>query len=153
MTFDFSSSKLPSKVLLQTPALINKRSEKVFVDLLAQYAAIDSVWSKVACTIACAILTQQRAYFALTRRVLQDIVMQDPNHCLKSGFSNGQYKELIFHLTETFELIELVNEGTRNTAMGFKAVHPDLVSYLSSIQVDNDSQLAEMNEFCNARNK
>lgn len=137
-----------SIILKDITQLTANENNPLLIDLYNSYKLAVKSDSKAACSLVNAIITHKLYYFAITRRSLDDLIRTDVNHRNSSSFEPKAYKALLFHLSQTLGLIELVHKGTARTAAGFKVIHPDIVQYLDSLGIDKDSQLKELIAFC-----
>lgn len=82
-----------------------------------------------------AILTQQTSAFLITRRELDTLVREDPNHDLKRLPSTRLYTAIIDRLLES-SVLELLEKPTKSKGGLYRVIKPQIVDLLKIVMVD-----------------
>lgn len=120
----------------------------VWADLKVHYEQInqgDAVL-RASVSILNSILTQERIYFAMSRRGIEHLIQNDKNLSNNKAFKASVYPTILAFLMEQ-GYIEKIVEGNTLTANGYKVVHPMYLDFLSR-SIDKEAQLNEIKAFC-----
>ena len=145
-----STAKLANlNVNLNKVDLITPSHPAIFQDLLIEYKKVDvnsTPFHRAALTLACSILSQERIYFGLSRKIMESLVAKDLNLIDRSFFNKERWPALLATLYNDFKLIELVQTGTSKRVSIYKVVAPEFINYLAPL-VNADEQLKQCLEF------
>jgi hypothetical protein len=136
-------------VLLKETTLLTSTHNALLASLRDDYLNLDdksNVYEKAFLTLLNAILTQERVYFALSRRSMQELMRNDLNFKNPEAFSNNSWAAILAKFYNQFKVIRLIKQGTTRTASAFEVIHPEILTHLSHI--DKKSQKEKTMAFC-----
>lgn len=143
------------QVNLDKVDLITPDHPAIFQEVFRQYKLVDvnsSPFERAALTLICSILSQERIYFGLSRKIMERLVAKDLNLIDRSFFNKQRWTVFLAKLYNDFKIIELVQHGISKRVSIYKVVEPDLVAYLAPL-VNSEEQLAQCLEFVKPKDK
>lgn len=147
-----------SKIMLEDVRKISSNDIKPLMDLISEYIICDQrrthpeiATLKAACSIILSCVLQQRVYFALTAKSLQDLIRRDPNFIGENiPFHNRKWKQVKMLLIEKYKVIKQIDPGTHKNASMYKIIHPETLKYLETI-VDLKAQYDSTKLYVNTK--
>lgn len=144
-------------ILLNTTKLISPEDPEIFQSLKLEYDDMNSTskfMAKGAAALICAILTHERVYFAMTRKTLQNLMLNDPNLPaeLRKSFSPNNWARMLSAFYNDFGLIKLKVPGTKRRSSVFEVVHPEILTYLTP-KVNAEKQLIDAVKFSQGKKR
>lgn len=127
--------------LAKTTLIKDIQSEEVRELIDALYKAPDPLQNKVA-TILNAMFTQQRVTFLLSKRLANNLVLEDENHNFK-GVNSETYKLMVYKLLTGWKFFARLREPTKKQAGVLKLVDNGLLDMMYKLKGQEYYELQE----------
>lgn len=128
--------------LAKTTLIEDIKSEEVRELIDALYKAPDPLQNKVA-TILNAMFTQQRVTFLLSKRLANNLVLEDENHNFK-GVNSETYKLMVYKLLTGWKFFARLREPTKKQAGVLKLVDNGLLDMMFKLKAKEYYELQEV---------